>query len=519
MASFTLTSVTSANQTLFGGEIGFIAATGANLGVISMDTSVLVNNGAIFAHDLSAITFTSGGAYIENHGTITGGGSLAVIDAYGGVDFLVRLELNNYGTITASGTYDAAAILANSGGNRIVNHGTIFASKDSAIELYYGVLAVPDFGNIIINDGLIAGADGSAVFISNGSQDIIRNSGRIAGSIELLGGYDFIVNSGAIDGSILFNSGTLNELRNSGEILGNVTFVSGDNTIQISGRITGTLLTYSMNDTIDLRGGIVTGGVQDFAGNDLYLIDDGRVDIEDSAGALDTVRAWVDYTLGTGIETLELRGLAVEGRGNDLANTITGNGKDNILAGAGGSDTIVAGAGNDTLSGGSGSESLSGGDGDDMLQGGLGGDTLNGDSDSDILWGGQSADRLFGGDGEDMLVGGGGTDTLYGGTDVDTFVFRVLSDSRAGATRDIISGFEAGLDLVDLKGVDANSVVTGNQAFAFIGTAAFGNVAGQLRLVSGVNSVLQGDLNGDGVADFEVQFNVLTTINVNDLLL
>ena len=116
--------------------------------------------------------------------------------------------------------------------------------------------------------------------------------------------------------------------------------------------------------------------------------------------------------------------------------------------------------------------------------------------------------------------GGAGRDILFGGADSDTFRFRFLTDSGVGTLlRDQIVGFEAGLDIVDLSLLDANTVLTGNQAFAFIGTAVFGSIAGQLRLITGANGVLQGDVTGDGLADFEIQFNAVPTISVNDLLL
>jgi serralysin len=44
--------------------------------------------------------------------------------------------------------------------------------------------------------------------------------------------------------------------------------------------------------------------------------------------------------------------------------------------------------------------------------------------------------------------------------------------------------------------------VGGNQAFTFIGAAAFAGVGGQMRFSGGV---LQGDVNGDGTADSEVR--------------
>ncbi len=140
--------------------------------------------------------------------------------------------------------------------------------------------------------------------------------------------------------------------------------------------------------------------------------------------------------------------------------------------------------------------------GDDRVVGDAGNDRLNGDA------------------GDDTLVGGGGRDTLTGGTEADTFQFRSVADSAAGAAlRDTILFFQTGLDLIDLTRIDANAVLTGNQTFSFIGVVAFSNVAGQLRVVNGANSVIQGDVNGDGVADFELQLNAIAAVSVNDILL
>ncbi|MGQ0563596.1 MAG: calcium-binding protein [Gemmobacter sp.] len=186
----------------------------------------------------------------------------------------------------------------------------------------------------------------------------------------------------------------------------------------------------------------------------------------------------------------------------------------------GGLDTLYGNAGNDSLRGDTADDQVYGGDGEDLLRGGAAADNLYGGEGDDTLWGDVAADRLFGDAGEDVLVGGAGRDTLYGGADADTFVFRGVADSAAGSSlRDIISGFEAGLDLIDLTRIDANAILNGNQAFTFIGTAAFGSVAGQLRAIHSASSVLQADVNGDGVADFELQLNGIATISVNDILL
>jgi len=121
------------------------------------------------------------------------------------------------------------------------------------------------------------------------------------------------------------------------------------------------------------------------------------------------------------------------------------------------------------------------------------------------LFGGAGADVLIGGDNEDLLLGGGSKDTLTGGAGNDVFRYDNVSDSTPGAGADEIEDFQLG-DLIDLSRIDANSTLAGDQAFSFIGNAAFGNQAGQLRFEnqSGNTWLVQGDTDGNGVADFEL---------------
>lgn len=63
-------------------------------------------------------------------------------------------------------------------------------------------------------------------------------------------------------------------------------------------------------------------------------------------------------------------------------------------------------------------------------------------------------------------------------------------------------------------------MLVGNQAFAFIGVAAFSGVAGQLRAVSNTTRTLVvGDVNGDRVADFHIQLNTVVTLVAGDFVL
>jgi serralysin len=119
--------------------------------------------------------------------------------------------------------------------------------------------------------------------------------------------------------------------------------------------------------------------------------------------------------------------------------------------------------------------------------------------------------------GADTLTGGGGADTLMGGTGNDRFVFTALSDSPTSG-QDRISGFVVG-DLIDLSGIDADAVTGGDQAFSFIGTAAF-SAAGQLRYAN-VGGVLQvtGDVDGDGTADFRIDVTGVSSLASSDFTL
>ena len=277
------------------------------------------------------------------------------------------------------------------------------------------------------------------------------------------------------------------------------------------------------NDTFDTIGGTIAGSVFDDGGDDVYRTDSAILSIvELLGGGTDRIESTVDFDLATAaeVENLTLIGNAVTGAGNALGNVLTGNFRDNVLGGAGGNDTMDGGTGNDSLRGDTGNDSVLGGDGDDSLRGASGADTIVGGAGDDTVWGDVLGDRLYGDDGDDVMVGGAGRDFLYGGPDADTFMFRAVADSAAGtASRDIIFVYEPGLDKIDLTRIDANVNVTGNQAFAYIGTGVFTSVAGQLRAVLGTNSLLQADVNGDGVADFELQLNGIATVNVNDILL
>lgn len=121
--------------------------------------------------------------------------------------------------------------------------------------------------------------------------------------------------------------------------------------------------------------------------------------------------------------------------------------------------------------------------------------------------------------GNDIPIGGGGADVLTGGAGADTFKLGGSTDSPTG-TSDRITDFLSGTDKIDLSGIDANSGAGGNQAFSFIGTAAFSNTAGELRYsYNGTDTALEADWDGDGTADLFINLSGAVTMVVSDFVL
>jgi Ca2+-binding RTX toxin-like protein len=242
-----------------------------------------------------------------------------------------------------------------------------------------------------------------------------------------------------------------------------------------------------------LNGGIGADFMLGGVGSDTYYVDSSKDTVNELGGdGIDKVYSSVSYNLANttwvkgDVETLVLTGAAnITGSGNALDNMLTGNSGNNLLRAA---------AGNDTVSGAAGNDEMQGSTGDDALKGGAGVDLLN---------------------------GGAGADRLTGGTEADTFFYRYASESTvATAGRDTIYDMLTGTDLIDLATIDANTTLAGNQAFSFIDTAAFSSTAGELRVgVSGTALLVEGDLNGNGTADFAILVRGSATLAETDFIL
>lgn len=230
---------------------------------------------------------------------------------------------------------------------------------------------------------------------------------------------------------------------------------------------------FAGNDVLNGKGqaDIMVGG----QGNDRYMVDNtGDLVLELAGEGSDTVVASANYTLSANIEILRLATGGITGTGNETANRIFGSALGNTLDGAGGNDFLFGGIGNDIL---------------------------------------------IGGTGKDMLDGGAGVDTLTGGMGPDRFVFNE-GDTGLGASADTITDFKhVQGDVIDLRGIDAKTGIAGDQAFSFIGNGAFTGVKGQLHYVAVAGGIaVEGDMNGDGAADFSIMLHGVTSVVAADFM-
>ena len=373
------------------------------------------------------------------------------------------------------------AIITGTGGNDTLN-GT--NSSDQIFGLGGDDILFGNGGSDTLDGGTgadtMSGGTGNDTYIVDDIGDsVIENSGEGTDTVRTtLAAYALTANVEHLRfvGSGGF-TGTGNDLNN--EIYGgsgNDTLSGGDGHDQLyGGGGDDSLLGGDGHDV--LSGGAGADAMAGNDGNDAYVVDDnGDVVTELSGEGVDIVYSFLaTYTLAAEVENLQWNGA-----GNF---TGTGNSLDNIIYGGGDDDN------------------LSGGDGNDVLRGSAGNDVLDG------------------GNGDDRLIGSSGADTYTGGADSDLFDVGYF-DSGTGAGADRITDFQAGTDLVDVSAWDADFNAPGNQAFNFVGAAAFTGTAGELRTYfDGVDTWVQGDITGDSVADFEIRFDGAVTLSGSDFIL
>jgi Ca2+-binding RTX toxin-like protein len=158
--------------------------------------------------------------------------------------------------------------------------------------------------------------------------------------------------------------------------------------------------------------------------------------------------------------------------------------------------------------------------GADTIVGGRLDDQLHGFDGDDTLKAGHGDDFLLGYHGHDVLVGGKGRDLLRGDQGADGFVYNKLSDSRIGDDkRDTILDFGHGADRIVLHQIDADTTMDRDQAF-FLGGQSFSGTPGELifHIVDTFDTDLEGDVDGDGIADFAIRFRGHITFVDSDFI-
>lgn len=443
-------------------------------------------------------------ARLQIDGTLVADGEGAIRQDDAATQGLLYINVGSTGTLLGDG-----GIVLSTANNTITNAGEIRGAIGSGIQISQG-------GNALINTGAIYGAS-TGVFLGN-DDNAVDNSGLIHSATPGQG-YGLAI------------AGTGNEVNNSGEILVTalgsseaVRFYAGGNTLVNSGSIRSTDLALYVSEgtagsinVITNTGRIETTGAGDairLTGSDDQLVNSGTI--------IGGIGLGTGNDLFDGAESMANGSIVVGGDGND---TLLGGAGRDVLQGDGGNDSIEGGGGNDLIRPGLGADIIDGGDGlrdlvdylgsaavnvnlaigqlsggaaqgdlitgveglaggnfNDVLTGDALANTLIGRAGSDLLTGGAGNDQFFGDAGADTLIGGAGVDVLRGGVDADLFRFLTAADSGApGQARDAILDFsKVQGDRIDLSTIDANAALGGDQAFAFIGSAAF-SAAGQVR--------------------------------------
>lgn len=252
-----------------------------------------------------------------------------------------------------------------------------------------------------------------------------------------------------------------------------------------------------------LFGGLNADKLFGNGGND-FLIggSDTANDTLDGGVGIDTVNYSATYSADVTGVTVDLR------NSTTIQNTIRA-GNDLIK----GVENVVGSDYNDTLTGNAANNMLNGGMGNDKLTGNDGNDRLIGYDGNDTLAGGNGNDLIFGGDGKDLLTGGTGSDVFY---------FDSLWDSLPGTNRDTITDFVHGVDKINLRWIDANQILDGEQAFdaTIASGAGFTSFSGIGKLYfDTTNKILYGNNDGDIQADFSIKLNNVTTLTGSDFVL
>lgn len=137
-----------------------------------------------------------------------------------------------------------------------------------------------------------------------------------------------------------------------------------------------------------------------------------------------------------------------------------------------------------------------------------------------VFHGGSGDDNFIGGARADRFSGGRGQDSFTGGLGADRFIFTKINESTTAAPDTITDFSRADHDRINLSAIDADNSSKADDAFTFIGSNAFSQVAGELRYVANrVHTLVRGDIDGDGMADFAIVLDHRINLHAGDFIL
>ncbi|GAD59975.1 calcium-binding protein [Brevundimonas abyssalis] len=376
-------------------------------------------------------------------------------------------------------------------------------------------------------DNVIHGGDGNDALIGDGGDDILHGE---AGDDQLFGGEGNDTLFGG-EGDDRLEGGEGADILDGGDGFDIASYEEDDADLRVD------LSTGASSDGDTL---ISIEGVLGGYGDDELIGDDGDNRLSGGDGD-DLIRGGAGADIlegGDGIDTVSYAGSSAGVTINLSDNTASGgHAEGDVISGF---ENILGSSFDDVLTGDAGANVLDGGAGADRMEGGAGDDIYHVESRNDVvielagggvdtvlssvsfdarfthvenitLLGGANANVvgnalsniIIGNSADSIIIGNGGADYLTGGGGSDIFKYNEVSDSSF-ADYDRIMDLGAD-DFIDLRNIDANANVAGNQVFERVGE--FTGQAGQLTLtwLPGAGfTLLAADVDGDGVADMRI---------------
>ncbi|MEG6507795.1 autotransporter-associated beta strand repeat-containing protein [Methyloligella sp. 2.7D] len=446
------------------GSNNFTGATTVSEGTLQVDGSIAASSGVTVQDGA-----TLGGSGTTSSVTLQAGGILNPGDA---------------GETLPCGVLSVGNLLFSSGSSYAVDlSGTAVGTHYDQVDVTGAVVLSNATLSISVNVNVAAGSE--FIIIANDGTDAV--AGTFNGLAE---GQEFTSNSRVFEISYSGGDGNDVVLSIGGAVITgtpNADIYNGSSTPgatngrDIISGLGGDDLLFGLAGDDTLNGGEGVDTVNGDAGNDIFEIQGAQAlhDVMDGGADTDTIEV-----IGSGAVMLD----GFKAAASSIEQW-DGNGKG--VKGTGAKDVfdfsgLTSQSGLDFINGRGGNDRIVGSDFRDDLRGSVGIDTLIGGGQRDVLSGGKHGDKLTGGASRDL------------------FDFDRINESRFGKHRDKITDFGHGNDDIDLRGIDAKSG-GGNQKFKWIGKADFHGKKGELHFEKqGKHVVVEGDINGDGRADFQI---------------